>query len=143
MRRRARTPVDVQDLAQETYLRLLRAQNLSEVRDPHSYLLQVASHVSVEWSARQSRREATADFDVDLLIDESQQPELELDARISQHRFEQTLASLSPRMRAALILRLRDEVPLDEIASRLGITLRQVRRLLVRGYARLREAMES
>jgi len=47
LRRRVRTPADVEDVAQETYLRLLRARDLSAVRNPHAYLLQVASHVTI------------------------------------------------------------------------------------------------
>ncbi len=46
-------------------------------------------------------------------------------------------------MRAVLIMRLRDELPLETIAAQLQITVRQVRRYLARGYERLREAMES
>jgi DNA-directed RNA polymerase specialized sigma24 family protein len=52
LRRRVRASVDVQDLAQETYLRLLRA-DLNEVRNPLAYLLQVASHVALEWCDRE------------------------------------------------------------------------------------------
>ena len=54
LRRRVRSSVDVQDLAQETYLRLLRA-DLNAVRNPLAYLLQVASHVAMEWCDRQPR----------------------------------------------------------------------------------------
>ena len=56
LRRRVRSSVDVQDLAQETYLRLLRVPDLNEVRNPLAYLLQVASHVALEWCDRQVRR---------------------------------------------------------------------------------------
>lgn len=49
LRRRVRSSVDVHDLAQETYLRLLRARDLNnEVRNPLAYLLQVASRVAME-----------------------------------------------------------------------------------------------
>ena len=55
LRRRVRSSVDVQDLAQETYLRLFRARDLDEVRNPLAYLLQVASHVALEWCDQQPR----------------------------------------------------------------------------------------
>jgi RNA polymerase sigma-19 factor, ECF subfamily len=142
LRRRVRSWVDVQDLAQETYLRLLRARDLHEVRNPHSYMLQVAHHVAVEWHERQAHRESTVEISEEMLIDE-RLPELELDGQISQQRFEQILAGVSPLMRAVLIMRVRDELPLDDIATKLQITLRQVRRYLARGYAQFREAMES
>lgn len=142
LRRRVRSTVDVQDLAQETYLRLLRARDLSEVRNPQAYLLQVASHVALEWGDRQPRGESMAALDEELLIDD-QLPELELDARMSHERLEETLAAAPPVMRAVLVLRLRDERSITEIASDLQITVRQVRRYLARGYERLRVAIEG
>ena len=142
LRRRVRSSVDIQDLAQETYLRLLRARDLSEVRNPLAYLLQVASHVALEWCDRQPRSGSMVALDEDMLVD-SQLPELELDARLSQQRLEKTLASISPMMRAVLILRLRDERSYEEIAAELRITDRQVRRYLERGYERLRLAIEG
>jgi len=142
LRRRVRSSVDAQDLAQETYLRLLRADDLTQVRNPLAYLLQVASHVALEWRDRQSRSDSMVALDEDMLVD-GQLPELELDARLSQQRLEQTLSSVSPMMRAVLLLRLRDERSNQAIAAELRITDRQVRRYLARGYERLRMAMEG
>lgn len=142
LRRRLGSSVDVQDLAQETYLRLLRADDLTQVRNPLAYLLQVASHVALEWRNRQSRSDAMVALDEDMLVDR-QLPELELDARLSQRRLEETLASVSPMMRAVLLLKLRDERSNQEIAVELRITDRQVRRYLARGYERLRLALEG
>ena len=142
LRRRVRSSVDVQDLAQETYLRLLRANDLSQVRNPLAYLLQVASHVALEWRDRQARSDSMVALDEDMLVD-GQLPELELDARLSLQRLEQTLSSVSPMMRAVLLLRLRDERSNQAIAAELRITDRQVRRYLARGYERLRMAMEG
>src|ERR1700677_2152576 len=104
LRRRVRSSVDVQDLAQETYLRLLRARDLNEVRNPLAYLLQVASHVAMEWCDRQQRDDSMVVLDVDTVADPLL-PELELDARLSQQRLEKTLASMSPMMRAVVLLR--------------------------------------
>ena len=142
LRRRVRSSVDVHDLAQETYLRLLRARDLSEVRNPQAYLLQVASHVALEWCDRQSRSDSMVVLDEAILVD-GQLPELELDARLSQQRLDEALASVSPMMRAVLLLRLRDERSYHEIAVELRITERQVRRYLARGYERLRLAIEG
>jgi RNA polymerase sigma-70 factor (ECF subfamily) len=142
LRRRARTAVDVQDLAQETYLRLLRANNLSEVRNPHAYLLQVAKHVAMEWCDHQPRPDAMVTLDEETLADE-RLPELELDAHLSQQRLEQTLDGLPPAVRAVIVLRLRDQRSSQEIAAELQITPRQVRRYLARGYECVRKALED
>ena len=140
--RRVRSAVDIEDLAQETYLRLLRARDLGEVRNPQAYLLRVASHVLVEWRGHELRPESLVELDDDLLIDDCP-PEFELEASISQERLNRALAAVSPMMRAVLLLRLRDERSCKDIAQELDITLRQVRRHLARGYERLRTALEN
>jgi RNA polymerase sigma factor (sigma-70 family) len=140
--RRVRATVDIEDLAQETYLRLLRARDLSEVRNPQAYLLRVAHHVLLEWRDRQTPLEAVDALPEDLLVDDST-PELELQASLSQKRLQHTLAAVSPSMRAVLLMRLRDGRPYNEIAAELDLTVRQVKRYLARGYERLRVAMED
>ncbi len=140
--RRVRTAVDIEDLAQETYLRLLRARDLGEIRNPQAYLLRVAGNVLIEWRQHQPRPESIVMLDDDLVADEAS-PEFELEAAVSQQRLEQVLAAVSATMRAVLLLRLRDERSCKEIAEDLGITVRQVRRYLARGYEKLREALES
>jgi RNA polymerase sigma factor (sigma-70 family) len=140
--RRVRSTVDIEDLAQETYLRLLRARDLGEVRNPQAYLLRVASHVLLEWRDQEPRPESRVVIDDDLLIDDSS-PQFELEASISQERLNHTLGTVSPTMRAVLLLRLRDERSCKDIAHELDITLRQVRRYLAGGYERLRTALEN
>jgi RNA polymerase sigma-70 factor (ECF subfamily) len=140
--RRVRSTVDIEDLAQETYLRLLRARDLSDVRDPQAYLLRVAGHVLLEWRDHELHPGSRVELNDDLLVDDCP-PEFELEARISQDRLNRTLAAVSPTMRAVLLLRLRDERSCKEIAAELDITLRQVRRYLDRGYERLRTALET
>jgi RNA polymerase sigma factor (sigma-70 family) len=140
--RRVRATVDIEDLAQETYLRLLRARDLGEVRNPQAYLLRVASHVLIEWRDHQPAPESQVEMADDLLIDDCP-PEFELEASVSQERLNHTLAIVSPTMRAVLLLRLRDERSCKDIALELGITLRQVRRYLARGYERLRTTLEN
>jgi RNA polymerase sigma-70 factor (ECF subfamily) len=136
---RARQP-DIEDLAQETYLRLLRAPDLSKVLNPEAYLISVASHVLSEWRQRQLPAEQlTADNEV---AGERGAPELEVDARLSQQRIDEVLAAVSPVMRAVLLLRLRDDRSCKDIAVALGLTQRQVKRLVAHGYDLLRRALE-
>jgi len=139
--RRVRSSIDIEDLAQETYLRLLRAPDLREVRNPQAYLLRVASHVVREWRQGNAATDPIADAET-LLIDECL-PELDIDAMRAQERLEETLARMSPGMRAVVLLRLREEYPCKRIAQELELTLRQVRRYLERGYESLRQALEG
>ena len=141
--RRVRASVDIEDLAQETYLRLLRARDLGEVQNPQAYLLKVASHVVLEWRERLPPLDRIEVMDEHTQLADEASPELEVEATLSQARLEKTLASLSPVMRAVLLLRLRDERSCQQIAQELDLTPRQVKRYLARGYALLHETLEN
>jgi RNA polymerase sigma-70 factor (ECF subfamily) len=140
--RRVRAAVDIEDLAQETYLRLLRARDLHDVRSPQSYLLRVASHVVAEWRDHQPREEMFEPVDEDFLLD-GKNPEFELEAEVSQTRLDQALEQIAPLTRAVLILKFRENRRCKEIAAELELTDRQVRRHLTRGFERLRSALVS
>jgi RNA polymerase sigma factor (sigma-70 family) len=140
--RRVRAAVDIEDLAQETYLRLLRARDLHDVRNPQAYLLRVASHVVAEWRDNQLPMEPILPAHEEFLVDDCL-PEFELDATLSQERLDITLSAMTPTMRAVLLLRVRDERPCKEIAQELDLTIRQVRRYLARSYERLRETLKD
>jgi RNA polymerase sigma factor (sigma-70 family) len=140
--RRVHAAVDIEDLAQETYLRLLRSRDLSEVRNPQAYLFKVANHVVFEWRHQQLPSDSIEAVDEQQLLDESS-PELEVEAALSQSRMEGVLAALSPLMRAVVLLKLRDACSSRQIAQELGITERQVKRYLAHGYALLHAALEN
>lgn len=140
--RHVRAKVDVEDLAQETYLRVLRARDLSDVANPEAYLLRVASHILLEWRARQLPADSIDDT-AGLQMAADSSPELDIEATLSQARLERTLASVSPVMRAVLVLKLRDQRSSQQIADELELTLRQVKRYLARGYALLHSALET
>jgi RNA polymerase sigma factor (sigma-70 family) len=139
--RRVRRAFDIEDLAHETYLRLLRAKDLREVHNPQAYLLSVASHVVSEWREREPPAHQWVVMDENLLIDDHR-PELAVDAHLSQAQLDQVLASLSPQTRAVVLLKCRDERSCKEIATELALTDRQVRRHLTRGYEILRRSLE-
>ncbi len=140
--RRVRAGVDIEDLAQETYLRLLRAPDLRNVRNPQAYLLRVASHVVSEWRARQPPQDMLEVIDEETLVVEAP-PELALEAEIWQASLNTALQEMSPVTRAVLLLKFRDNRRCSDIARDLGLTDRQVRRHLTRCYERLRRAMMS
>jgi RNA polymerase sigma-70 factor (ECF subfamily) len=142
LRQRVRDDVDIEDLAQETYLRLLRARDLHEIRNPQAYLLQVARHVMLEWRGQQAPPEAFVELEEESLIDDCP-PELELEAHLLQRRLDQALDEVSPVVRTVLLLRLRDDWPCPQIAQELGLTARQVKRYLSDGYDHLRARLEA
>ena len=140
--RRVRSSVEVEDLAQEIYLRLLRAPDLMQVRNPQAYLMRVAGHVVAEWR-RPNASEQPAGAPDGRGPSGLCPPQLAIHARTSEQRLNQQPARTSPMMRAVVLLRLRDEYPYKQIAQELDLTLRQVRRYLARGYEQLRGVLDE
>jgi RNA polymerase sigma-70 factor (ECF subfamily) len=137
-----RAPVDIEDLAQETYIRLLRNQDLSEVNNPQAYLLRVAGHVVTEWRNEQPPEDALSELSENELID-GFDLEGDLDAQIKQARLEQILSGATPAVRSVVLLRFRDGRSRKDIAEELAMTERQVRRHLIRGYEYLRGFLQE
>jgi RNA polymerase sigma factor (sigma-70 family) len=140
--RRVRGAVDVEDLAQETYLRLLRARDLGDVQSPEAYLLTVASHVLSEWRQRQPAQELFEEVDENTLVTDAAS-ELALDAEISQGQLERALQDLPAMTRAVVVLRFREGRSCKDVARELQLTDRQVRRHLTRAFERLRHTLSA
>jgi len=132
--------VDIEDLAQETYLRLLRARDLQDIGNPQGYLLRVAAHVVAEWCVRRRPEEKLDGLNESFLIDE-RTPEFELDANLSHAVLSRALESIPAMTRTVLLLKYRDNYQCKKIAQELELTERQVRRHLTRGVESLRAAM--
>ena len=140
--RRVRARVDIEDLAQETYLRLLRARDLRDVRNPKAYLLTVASNVVAEWRDHEPPPTMFEAVDESLLVDDGI-PVFEVEAEVSQALMDQVLQDLPPMTRAVLMLKFRDRRRCKDIATELQLTDRQVRRHLTRAYEQLRHALKT
>jgi RNA polymerase sigma-70 factor (ECF subfamily) len=141
-RRQRLTSADLDDVAQEVYLRLLRYDRAELVEDPRGYLFRVAANVAYEWSMRARERLPHAASWLDDLVDdfdalgEHEHAEREREVR-------DAVAGLAPRAREILRLRFAEELDNAAIARRLGISHRIVRRELAQSYALLRLRLGS
>jgi RNA polymerase sigma factor (sigma-70 family) len=140
LKRRVAAPVDAQDLAQEVYLRLLRAEQLDLVVEPQAYLYKVASNVAAEWRVRASQSKPHSSAELDALI-EATGPEALVSHSLESARLDAALRMMTAPVRAVLYLKLTHAMSHAEIAHRLGITTRMVRRFLTTGYAELRRRL--
>ena len=139
--RRVRAAVDIEDLAQETYLRLLRTRDLQDISNPQAYLLRVASHVVAEWWDRRPRGEKLDDEQNESFLIDERTPEFELDANLSQAVLSRALENIPALTRTVLLLKYRENYQCKRIAQELELTERQVRRHLTRGVESLKTAM--
>jgi RNA polymerase sigma-70 factor (ECF subfamily) len=140
LKRRVPTPVDAQDLAQEVYLRLLRAEQLDLVIEPQAYLYKVAGNVAAEWRIRASQSKPHSSEELDALV-EATSPETLVNDLFEKARLDAALRLMTTPVRAVLYLKLTNSMSHEEIARQLGITTRMVRRLLTTGYAELRRRL--
>jgi RNA polymerase sigma factor (sigma-70 family) len=143
--RRVRSTVDARDLAQETYVRLLRLERKDLIRDPRPYLYRIAANILYEfelgrkadtaglmrWSAeRRADSEAgTLDEDIETMA--------------LRKRLESALSGLSPKCRAVVILHRRDGMTYDEISGELGISASMVKKYLSQGLLHCRERLRD
>lgn len=132
---------DVDDIAQEVFLRLLRYDKGKLVEHPQAYLFKMAANVAAEWSIRARQRRPHEPKWLAELIG-SEQPETDLLRIQSQEEVERALNTLTPRQREIMKLCFYEGLDYGEIADRLGETLRSVRRHFVKSYEKLRHELD-
>jgi RNA polymerase sigma-70 factor (ECF subfamily) len=131
---------DLDDLAQEVFLRLLRYERAEFVAEPRGYLFRIATNVAHDWSKRAVERHPHDATWLDELLTESQ-PDSDLEQEQRAKNVEAALLSLPPRSREILRLHFGDGLKYEAIARALSITPRIVKREIVRAYATLREEL--
>lgn len=142
LERRTATSADAQDLAQEVYLRLLRVDRTDLIRQPRSYLLRIAANVLDDWrlKAQQARPHGAAELDSLVSPDD---PEHTAMADRRTRRLTAELAHLPAPVRAALVLQIRDGLSYEEIAAKMNVSTRMIKRYLLAAYAGLRARVPS
>lgn len=124
-----------QDLAQEVYLRLLRMDDLSAVRNPRSFVLHLAAHAVHEWRLlARNRMQHSQEFLQDL-VDESGDPAERLERQDSMRELALVLETLSPKCQAVLLMHRRDGMTYQEIAARMNLSVAMVKKYMARGLA--------
>ncbi len=140
--RSAVRPADFDDVAQEVFLRLLRYDAAQIVEHPQAYLFKMAANVAAEWSIRSSNRLAHEPHWLASLVAEDR-PDDALDCEVAQLELKRALNTLSPRERTILKLYFEAGLSQAEIAKRLGVSFRIVRRDFEKSYGKLRRELND
>lgn len=144
-RRRVAHAWDAQDLAQEVYLRLLRADGGegSHIANPEAYLFTVASNLAKEHAVLQ-RRHALG-VDIAQLLPELEAPqgsaEDEAERDFRRQRLAAMLDRLPPRCKAVMLMQYRDGMSYEEIAGQLGVSTHMVKKYVVKALALCRRGL--
>jgi RNA polymerase sigma factor (sigma-70 family) len=143
-RRFVREPSDARDLAQEVYLRMLRVRDAGTIQNPEGYLFTVAANLVKERRALQRRQQLevdSADQDVQVYLSEVTNVDSEIDHAVRVRRLREVLKQLPPKGQAVIMLQYMHGLSHKEIAERIGISPRMVKKYLAKGIAHCRTRM--
>lgn len=129
-RRHAPAGHDPTDLAQETFLRFVRAEGYRERGRPIAYLMRIARSVCVD--ASRKRRPETVSLDFEVPADGRTEREMELG---------EALAKLPSDLREAVELRYGSGLGVGEVARALGISRFAARRRINAALKMLEEEL--
>ena len=148
LRRRLARASDAQDISQEVFLRMMRVEDLSSIRDPQGYLFTVANNLRREQFHTDGLARRRTQVPLEMALEE---PELEvhltaaadMDQDTQLRQLDRAVRNLSDRDRTVLSLRYVENLSYRDIAQRLGWSSKTaVERALAGALARCREQFD-
>ena len=137
---------DVDDVVQESYIRLLKARTVHPIQSARAFLFGIARRLAVD-VIRKERR--TTAHEVVMDLDSLSVLEGKADAAETSSKKEEiallaeAIHSLPARCRKIMILRKLDRLSQQEIAQRLGIAVSTVEVQIFRGMAKCTRYLRS
>jgi RNA polymerase sigma-70 factor (ECF subfamily) len=141
--RRIRALSDAEDLAQETYARLIRVKRKDLIREPRAYLYRTAINVMFDFEVRRKADVAGLLHWMEASRSEEGFVDGEEETLELHRRLEAVIGELSPKCRAVLILHRQEGMTYEEIGSRLGISPSMVKKYLIKGLHHCRERLQD
>ena len=135
--------LDIDDVIQETYTRLVAAESVSHVYDARSYAFQIAGSVVIDHLRRMKvvPIASVPDFDYLEVVSEDPSPERQVIDRDELHRLAQMIAHLPGKVRDVFTLRRVHGLSQREVATRLGIAESTVEKHMARGFLLMLEQL--
>jgi RNA polymerase sigma factor (sigma-70 family) len=136
LRRRHLGGLDVDDIIQETYTRLVSADSVAHVHDARSYAFQIAGSVVIDHLRRMKVVSIASVPDLDLLevVSDEPSPERQVIDRDELHRLAGMIARLPGKVRDVFTLRRVYGLSQREVAAKLGIAESTVEKHMSRGF---------
>lgn len=137
LRRRLRVSEDADDVAQETYVRMMQYEGSREIRSPTSMMFRIAINVATDLgryqlARRESDRRSLDDVE---LVCELPSAERELQAQQDLELLYEAISQLSPKCRQVFLLSRVRKMTYPEIARHCGISLKTVEKHISRALA--------
>jgi RNA polymerase sigma factor (sigma-70 family) len=133
---------EIDDLAQEVFMRLMKYAQDTEVDNPQGYLFRIASNVAAEWRDRARVRYAHDPEWLDGLVGLSEdEPHTILEQEFESGHIQAAVDRLPPRQREVLLMHVNEGRTYKQIAADRDLTYRIVLRDLTRAYSTLRSEL--
>lgn len=133
-------PQEIEDVAQETFLKAFVAESKAKIHSPKAYLFRTAKHTALNELAKKANQ--TTDFIEDsesssVLQDKEQVgADDTLDSKRKLLVFTKAVASLPPNCRRVFLLRKMDGLKVKEIARHLDISVSGVEKHIATGLVK-------
>ena len=136
---------DIDDMAQEAFLRAYKATEGRDIEFPKAYLFRVAKNLALKELGRKSKQ-LTDYLEESLVEDEANASDLLEEHVVAEQKINlyfDAIAELPPQCRRVFLMRKVQALPHSVIADELGITKSAVEKHIAMGVARCREYMKS
>ncbi|NIE72878.1 sigma-70 family RNA polymerase sigma factor [Pantoea sp. Tr-811] len=135
LRRRLGNAWDAADLSQDTFLRVLASpQPLADIREPRAYLLTIGKRLLCNFHQRRSLEQAYLDALAQLPEQSLPSPEQRWILLETLHALDELLDGLKAPVRKAFLWSQLEGLGYAEIAERLAISERTVKRYMAQAY---------
>lgn len=143
LRARLRSDQEARDVAQEAYVRLLQLDRVDAVSYLRTYLFRTAFNIATDrLRSAKVRQSSHRDPVFDVRVDEIT-PDRVAVADENLRAIASALEQLAPKPRYAFLLHRFAGVEISEVAARMGVTERMVRKYITQALVCCREALGS
>src|SRR3984893_15919375 len=136
---------DVEDLVQETYVRMYALRDFREIESPQALLFRIAHNTAVERARRRAAQttDSVGDFDSLNVYSTEAPADEQLAARPRFVSFCAAVDRLPPLCRRVFVLRKVYRLSHDEIAEVLGVSHSTIEKHVAKGLVRCRDYMRG
>src|SRR3984885_4823458 len=136
---------DVEDLVQETYVRMYALRDFREIESPQALLFRIAHNTAVERARRQSTQttDSVGDFESLSVYSTEAPADEQIDARRRFESFCAAVDRLPPLCRRVFVLRKGYRLCHDEISEVLGVSHSTIEKHVAKGLIRCRDYLRD
>ncbi len=126
---------DIEDVAQEAYLRAYVAEQQKDIEQPKAYLFRIARNLALTELTRKSKKitDYLEECDASVVIDYGAAADSEVEAQESLGLYCEAVAALPEKCRQVFLLRKVHGLAHKEIAERMSLSVSSVEKYLLRG----------